>query len=457
MPDRAIKLDSSSVPAWTVRGNCQRSVGNFENALASYKRANRLQPTIECWLNAGLTYLTLDKTLEAIDCFTQAIKLAPDLASLKVHRGDAYQRIGKLQEAAADYRAALRLRPDDDETLKKAAGCMLNLGQDVQVIELCQEILRVQPTMLTAKRGVDWVLSKLVPTWHVPMMNEQARNKAYYEALESAVTPEKVVFEIGTGSGLLAMMAARIGARQVFTCEAVELIANTARKIVKLNNYQNQVKVLAKTSQAVQLGTDLPVKADILVHEIFSSDLLAEHLLSAIEDAKQRLLKPGGEVLPSAASIMIALVGGAELGENIYVEESFGFDLREFNTINRKMQPLHRQDLATVLMSDDVEAFRFDFCSESTFPPETKLLAIETRESGLCYGVIQWIRIEFGQNAYFENHPSRRHPISGWESIIYRFEKPVDLEEQSVVSLTAAHDRLRPWFELTSDSSPSRA
>lgn len=449
--DRAIKLDSSSVPAWTARGNCQRSIGQFENALASYKRANQLHPTVECWLNAGLAYVATDKTLEAIDCFTHAIKLDPDLASLRVHRGDAHQRRGKLQEAVADYRVALRLKPDDDETLKKAAGCLINLDKHLEVIELCQEILQVQPTMLTAKRGVDWVLSKLVPTWHVPMMNEQARNKAYYQALESAVTPEKVVFEIGTGSGLLAMMAARIGAKQVFTCEAVELIANTARKIVKLNNYQNQVTVLAKPSLAVQLETDLPVKADILVHEIFSSDLLAEHLLPAIEDAKQRLLKPDGEILPSAASIMIALVGGAELGGNIYVEESFGFDLREFNTINRKMQPLHRQDLATALMSDDVEAFRFDFCKESTFPPETKLLEIGTSKPGLCYGVIQWIRIEFGQNAHFENHPSQRHPISNWESMIYRFDEPVYLEEHSVVSLVAAHDRLRPWFELASN------
>ena len=304
--------------------------------------------------------------------------------------------------------------------------------------------------MLAAKRGVDWVLSKLVPTWHVPMMTEQSRNRAYYEALESAVTPEKVVFEIGTGSGLLAMMAARIGARKVFTCEAIELIASTARKIIKINNYEDQVTVLAKPSQAVQLEADLPAKADILVHEIFSSDLLAEHLLPAIEDAKQRLLKPDAEILPSAASIMIALVGGAELGGNIYVEESFGFDLREFNTINRKMQPLHRQDLATVLMSDDVEAFRFDFRKDSIFPPETKLLTIDTRKPGLCYGVIQWIRIEFGQNAHLENHSSQRHAISNWESVIYRFDEPVDLEEHSVVSLAAAHDRLRPWFELAS-------
>ena len=59
LTDRAIKLASSSLPAWTVRGNCQKAIGQFENALASYKRANQIQPTVESWRNAGLTFLEI--------------------------------------------------------------------------------------------------------------------------------------------------------------------------------------------------------------------------------------------------------------------------------------------------------------------------------------------------------------------------------------------------------------
>ena len=239
---------------------------------------------------------------------------------MRVTRGDAFHGLGKLQEAVADYKAALTLTPTDQETLQKASLCLLELNQGDQAIELCRDILRVHPDMLTAKLGAEWVLSRLVPIWHVPMMNEQERNEAYYGGLKSIVTPEKVVFEIGTGSGLLAMMAAKLGARKVFTCESVGLIADTAQKIVRRNNFQDQIAVLAKASHMVRLETDLPTRADILVHEIFSSELLGEHVLAAIEDAKQRLLKPGGSILPSAASIMIALVGGDELGRNLYVD-----------------------------------------------------------------------------------------------------------------------------------------
>lgn len=447
LTDRAIKLASSSLPAWTVRGNCQKAMGRFEDALASYKRANQIQPTVESGLNEGLTFLEINRPTEAIDCFTQAITLAPDLAALRISRGDAFRSLGKVQEAVADYRAALTLRPNDDETLKKASLCLLELNQASQAMELCRDIQRIHPDMLMAKLGVDWILSKLVPIWHAPMMNEQERNKAYYDGLESIVTSEKVVFEIGTGSGLLAMMAAKLGAKKVFTCEAVGLIAETAGKIIKRNNYEEKIAVLAKSSHAVQLEKDLPAKADILVHEIFSSELLGEYVLPAIEDAVQRLLKPGGHVLPSAGSIMIALVGGDEVGKNLYVDESFGFDLRDFNAIQPKRRPLYRGDLALVLMSDDIEAFRFDFCQQTRCPPEKKLLEISAIKEGRCYGIIQWIRLEFGKDAHFENHPSQRRPISNWEHTVYSFDEPVYLNKGSVVSVVAMHDRSRPWFE----------
>jgi hypothetical protein len=244
------------------------------------------------------------------------------------------------------------------------------------------------------------------------------------------------------------MMAARLGAKKVFTCEAENLIAETAKKIVRRNNCQDQVTVLAKPSHAVQLGADLPAKADILVHEIFSSELLGEHVLPAIEDAKARLLKTGGTVLPRAASIMIALVTGDELAKNLYVGESFGFDLREFNAIHPKKRPLYREDLAPVLMSDDVEAFRFDFAGQASFPAEKKTISVTAKKAGLCYGLIQWIRIDLAEGVHFENHPSRPRSVSNWQHTIYGFDAPIALKEGAVVSIHAMHDRSRPWFEL---------
>jgi type II protein arginine methyltransferase len=445
--DRAIKLDARSLQGWTNRAHCQKGLRQFDAAVASYERADRIQATAEGWYNTALCQLESGRLPAAIDALTKAIRLAPALARLRLARGDAHQRVGKIAEAADDYTQALRIEPTDEEALKKATSSLLQAGQGARAIELCREILAADPGHLAARLGAQWVLSQLVPLWHVPMMNETERNQAYHDGLQRVMKPGATVFEIGTGSGLLSMMAARFGARTVHTCEAVPLIAQTAMKIVADNGFADRITVLPKASHAVRLGADLPTRADLLVHEVFSSELLGEAVLPAIEDAKARLLAPGGTVLPSAASLMIALVGGDALGRHLHVDHAFGFDLRAFNAIHPKKVPLNREDLSPDLLSDGIEAFRFDFQQGQHFPAERKSIELTARTGGVCHGIIQWIRVELGEGVLYENHPLQPRAVSNWQHTVFCFDAPVVLEAGTAVAIVAMHDRSRPWFE----------
>lgn len=365
---------------------------------------------------------------------------------------DSHEALGQPAQAVAAYRQLLALAPGDDAALKKANMALLQLDRGPEAIELCREVLRLHPGSLTARLGAEWTLSQLVPLYHVPMMNEEERNQAYWKALEAADLRGKLVLEIGTGSGLLAMMAAKLGAAKVVTCEASTILAGTARKIVERNGMSDRVAVLAKPSQALQVGQDLPEKADVLVHEIFSSELLGEHVLPALEDARARLLKPGGRILPGTASIMVALVGGEALGRELHVERVHGFDLSDFNAIHPRKRPIHREDLPRELLSAEVEAFRFDFQRRDRFPPEKKRLQLRATGAGRCHGVIQWIRFEFDGGAAFENHPGRSRPVANWQHTIYRFEQPMELQAGQAIAIDALHDRSQPWFELAAGS-----
>src|SRR5687767_4208617 len=64
-------------------------------------------------------------------------------------------------------------------------------------------------------------VSNLVAPWHFRMLHDRVRNDAYARAIRSAIKPHHHVLEIGTGAGLLAMLCARAGARQVTTCEMI--------------------------------------------------------------------------------------------------------------------------------------------------------------------------------------------------------------------------------------------
>ena len=152
-----------------------------------------------------------------------------------------------------------------------------------------------------------------MPAWHAAIIGDRARNEAYDAALRNAIEPGMRVLEVGAGTGLLAMMAARAGAAEVVTCEINPLVAERARQIVAQNGYADRVRVIGKHSGDLKLGVDLSGPADVFVSEIISGSLLNEAVLPVMEDVVPRLLKPGAIVIPFRASIRVALAyyGGA--------------------------------------------------------------------------------------------------------------------------------------------------
>lgn len=409
-------------------------------------RINRGVPAFHC--NLGNAYRGLKQFDAAIAAYLEAVRLDPQFQAAHSNLGNTYKDQGKLDEAAASYRTALLLKPDFAEAHSNLGTVFYIQGKHEEAVASYQKALDLNPLLVTARIGMSTALSRLVPTWHVPMMNDTIRNNAYYEALKNAVTADSDVFEIGTGSGLLSMMSAKLGARKVTTCEATPIIAATAQRVISANGLDKRINVISSRSNDVAVGAGLDDKADILVSEIFSSELLAENVLSSIEDAKHRLLKQGARVIPAQGSIMVALFGGEDIRSNLIVEDSCGFNLRPFNSIVAKKQFVHRNDLHVNLLTDDVEAFHFDFQNDGFFPSQAKILRIPIKSAGRCYGIVQWIRLQMDKDTVFENHPSVKAPASSWQLCTYISPSPIDVKPGQVALISSMHNRINPWFSL---------
>ena len=446
--EKAIHLHNSSCSAWITKGDCLKTLNGEGDALTCYERAHSISPTLATFLRQGSSLLALGRYDDAVIFFSQAIQIESTQLAAHRGRGDVFNRMGRFHEAIQDYCFVLDKTPEDDEILRKTCLCLQQLGCNQEIMQVCQRVLDKLPHSVTAKIGRSWALSKMVPPWHIPMMNEFQRNNSYFFGMESAALKDKIVFEIGSGSGLLSMMAAKSGAKKVVGCEAVPQIAEIARSIVSANGLQDTVSIIDKPSFTVQIGRDLSERADVLIHEIFSNELLSEQVIPAIEDAKARLLKPDATILPSSASVMCALAGGDVLGRYVSVKESFGFDLSGFNKIAPKKIPFYRQVFQPQLLSKDIEAFCFDFQNCTTFPAEYKTIDIEVIEDGLCYGLIQWIRLDMSKSISYQNHPMNDEPIANWQQVVYRFDSPLTVSKGEIVKIEVAHDRQTLWFDL---------
>ncbi|MDH3327727.1 MAG: protein arginine N-methyltransferase [Desulfobulbaceae bacterium] len=444
----ALSLNPNYPEAQSNLGLTLLELGNLEEAVENYRKALTLKPDLALsHNNLGNALKELGHLEEAEGSYRHALSIDPDLVEAHNNLGFILFDLGRFGEAETSFRQALSLKPDSAPAYSGLGNTLLKRGQWSEAINYFRQSISLDPITVAAQDGLNKALNNLTPYWHVPMMNDRFRNDAYYNALQNAITPDTSVLEIGTGSGLLAMMAARLGARQVTTCEAVTEIAETARAIVAENGFTPPVTVVSKISTKLEIGEDMDDRADLLVSEILSSEFLGEGVLTSIEDAKRRLLKPGASIIPARGSIQFALFGGADIEQNIRVDDVYGFDLSRFNTIVAPKQIVFRNDLNIELLTDETCAFFFDFAGTKRFPSnERKIIEVPVHKAGRCCGIIQWLKLEMDDSVVFENHPSNKNPSTSWQHCVYAFPTAIDMLPGQVAVISVFHNRSTPWF-----------
>ena len=422
----------------------------LEEAEQLYQQILKVEPDhVESIFLLGSLSVQTRNFDRAQQLLNKVIQIDPNHAKAHNNLGTTFQELKKDQEAISCYEKAIQIDPNLPDAYCNLALLYMSIDRHKEALQYCNQGLNLFPDMLKAVNLKSEILKRNAPSWHAPMVNDIDRNNFYLSALKSVVKSDSNVFEIGTGSGLLSIMAANLGAYEINTCEINSIMANTARKIITDNNLSEKINVIQKKSNDIKVGEDINKQANVLVSEIFSNNLLSEDVLPSLEDAKQRLISKNAKIIPEYGSIMFSLFGGDDIGKNIYTEKFENIKLKEFNTIIPKKLILHRQDLKIDLLSNSVEAFRFDFVNKNDFPPEEKKIEIEAIKKGRCYGIVQWIKLEMDNGLKHENHPANSTNASGWQKILYIFDDPIELSTGKKITISAKHDRNIVWFFLT--------
>ena len=148
---------------------------------------------------------------------------------------------------------------------------------------------------------------------HEDMLRDHVRTDSYREACEG--NPElfknKVVLDIGCGTGILSIFAVKAGAKKVYGVDNADII-QAAKDIIQRNGLSSKITLIHKKIEDLE-DADIPEgKVDIIISEWMGYFLLYESMLDSVIDARDKWLKKGGTILPTRVKLNVSAFSNPE-------------------------------------------------------------------------------------------------------------------------------------------------
>ena len=264
---------------------------------------------------------------------------------------------------------------------------------------------------------------------HGRMIRDRVRTDAYARALGQVVQPDSVVLDIGAGSGVFALLAARCGARRVFAVEQADVI-ELARELAAANGLGDRITFI----QALSTRIDLPQPADVIVSDLHGILPLYRDHIPSIVDARRRHLADAGVLIPLRDRLWAApaeLPGVYEDRISSWEASPYGVALtggRDFAANSM----LSVSASAEALLGNPAPLALLDY--RSTSSPNVKAsVELEAARSGTLHGIVVWFDCELADGVGFTNAPGE--PETVYRQAFFPLLEPVDMTPGNLISL----------------------
>jgi SAM-dependent methyltransferase len=158
--------------------------------------------------------------------------------------------------------------------------------------------------------------------YHRTLVSDAVRNAAFHAALKASIVPGvTTVADIGAGTGLLGLMASKLGAKHVYLYETAE-VAGVAARILKANRARNCELIGCHSTEMID-----PPQVDLVVSETLGNYAFEENIIATLNDARARFLNPGGVMIPAGVTQFAAPVISERIHRELTAWDNVGFGL----------------------------------------------------------------------------------------------------------------------------------
>ncbi len=275
---------------------------------------------------------------------------------------------------------------------------------------------------------------------HEEMLSDSVRVDAYHRGIHRNVEPGDVVLDLGTGTGLLAFMASRAGAKRVYAVEHSDFI-EVAREIARHNGFTNIEFVHANSREYTP-----PEPIDVVVHEQMGDELFNENMLQNLLDLRDRVLRPGGRILPARFRLFVEPV---TMHDSMRVRRFWNIDLPDdidlsairgsltaarFDT-GRNEQFWARPGSVAAAVGEVEPVLEFDLDTLVSLDSLSTEHVIERTASAdvIVDGCCVWFEADFDDSTTLSTSPLA--PLTSWGNRMFRLDREVSRGDRLQIRL----------------------
>ena len=286
---------------------------------------------------------------------------------------------------------------------------------------------------------------------HRTMIRDRVRTEAFRRAINSVVRPGDVVLDVGAGSGILSVFAARAGARSVYAVERTS-IAVLAHELAAANGVAEIVKVI----HGDVMDIELPGHVDVIVSEWLGGFGIDEGMLAPVIAARDRWLKPGGVMIPHSVTAWTALVHDRYLAEMVEFLRDNPFGLKLEVLVEKTVNEIIYSGTFRHLATDDMrsEPSRLWTTNADRIPleqaqaPHQAETLLPVHDHGTANALALWFSAELAPGVSLSVGPG--DPATHWGMTTAPLRSPVELKPGMVVRARVRTAPARPIGTWTS-------
>jgi protein arginine N-methyltransferase 1 len=254
---------------------------------------------------------------------------------------------------------------------------------------------------------------------HGRILADRVRNEAYANAIRAVVREGDVVLDLGTGTGIHAVLACKAGAAKVYAVESAAIV-NLAREVFEENGVADRVEVFESTSERIQVEP----RADVMICDLRGVLPYFATALRSILDARTRLLKPNARIVPAIDRIEVALVESPEawaLHDTVWNVDGVALDAARRLAVNATHRHAFTPD---EIVSAPERVAEIDYRTFHSTDLATSL-RLATLRAGIAHGIALWFDSELAPGVHLSNRPGAGERIYG--QLFLPFERPVPI------------------------------